>query len=151
MKKIKVINGRTQAFFLETTATTVGELLDALQSDERLSNVDFGGVSLIQRDAQGRVRLEYNEQLISTDEEFKVFVIAEKMKFGDDIKISVNGVEYTGKLLKEMKTKMNNLFDALLEGASALESIIEQIPETTEPTCEVDDDDLNELDDLLNQ
>lgn len=148
MKKIKIINGRTQAFFLDTTAETVGQLIDALESDERLSSVDFSGVSLIQRDSQGRIRLEYPEQNISIDEEFKIFVIAEKMKFGDDVKIDVNGTEYSAKLLREMKTKINNLFEALLNGES-IEEIIEQDEVTETPGCTVSEEDLNELDELM--
>lgn len=143
LKKIKVINGRTVASFIETDVETVGQLVDILKSDQRYSSVNFDSVKILQKDSQGRSSLDYDEQKISTDGEFKIFLMAEKMKFGDsttEISISV---------LKEMRTKMNNLFNDLI-GDCSDEEIIKQASDPGD-TVKLTDEDLADLDELVNQ
>ena len=146
MKKIKVINGRTEASFVETEATTLGQLIDLLKSDPKYSSIDFSSVKILQKDAQGRTSLTYPEQLISSNPEFKIFLMAEKMKFGDGKTVVVNGTEVQLSLLKEMKTKMNNLFDLMLSGATSAELVSEVIKQ--DEKVKVTDEDLADLDEL---
>ena len=140
LKKIKVINGRTVASFIETDVETVGELIDVLISDSRYSSVNFESVKILQKDTQGRASLDYDEQKISTDPEFKIFLMAEKMKFGDSTtQVSIS-------VLKEMRTKMNNLFNDLI-GDCSDEEVVKQAadPKNTVALSAEDLADLEEL------
>ena len=145
MKKIKVINGRTEASFVETDAQTLGELIDLLKSKPAYSSVNFDSVKILQKDSQGRVSLTYPEQKISTDSEFKIFLMAEKMKFGEGKNIVINGKEVQTSLIKEMRTKMNKIFDLLLGGAPEEQVAAEVIKQNK---VEVTDEDLKDLEEF---
>jgi len=136
MKKVKIINPMTsEAVTIESNATTFGELAVEISEVSSLSGLNLSECKVFLKDSSGSKTLGLTSDTLSEEDSYKVFISPTKMKAG-------NGTRYSDAVLKELKTKVNNIFTDLIGGEAA----------TDEPNFdgEVTEDDLEEFDEIVN-
>lgn len=107
MKKIKIINTSTGLpVVIESEATTLAQLKNQLASHDQLSNIDWSSISVFQKDSKGKAVIGLDEQAISSDETFNIYLTPAKHKGGLD--------PLAPSQVKELRTRFLKLCNALL-------------------------------------
>ena len=108
MKRVKIVNTITGTpVTVETSATTFGELKRELSSKPQFSDVNWGSTVCIQRDSVGRSTKSLDDELISSEEAFTMYISPSKHKGGI----------YSPSIIRDVKTKIMSMLDELIEAS----------------------------------
>jgi hypothetical protein len=151
MKVVRIINTATATPVThETNATTLGQLKAELQAIPAFSRYDWANVAIYQKDSTGRSTKSLNEESISSEQSFSLFITPAKHKGG------ANTTRYTDETIAELKVRMVNVLDDVLGltatavpvTAPIIAPVVTRLQELSD---EIKNGDENDLESLLSE
>lgn len=119
MKQVKIASSRwNEPKVVSTEATTWGELKEQLGNE--VLNYEGSPMKAILRSDAGERNVLVDSSTLLPSGNFSLLLIPEKVKSGNEVVYSVS-------VLKELKTKLNKLFDSLINYEEEVPSQKEEV------------------------